>query len=353
MGIFQSKPKENSEINSDNKQNKPILSYPEPNSYYIRRERAPLILFLRYIGTNYHGLQYQLNARTIDSDLFIALEKSGFTPPHTNKCRGRINWSEASRTDSGVHACAQLVEFTARNVEGMKCSEIVDIINKNLPSDSTVEIMTAVSPNNQFPIQKFATARKYRFLLPTHTFRLQTEEHFKYLREDICPCFVGLQNFHNYTSDKPAEHASAKRRITDFTFSDPFDIDGEEFVLFYIRGESFMLNQIRKMIAMVCSASHGQVTAEEVKRSLTVEKWSIQIIPGDGLMLDQIEYESYMKTTPKLTSNTDYEFSAWRPNIEEWKKKVLFRHIAKIVREQDMYRNWLQNRLLKHGVKCG
>ena len=353
MGIFQSKPDEKVKEKAGKGQPKAVVSYPEPNTYYIRRERAPLILFLRYIGTNYHGLQYQLNARTIDSDLFIALEKSGFTPPHTNKCRGKINWSEASRTDSGVHACAQLVEFTARNVEGLKCNEIVDIINHNLPLDSAVEVMTAVSPNNQFPIQKFATARKYRFLLPTHTFRSSDEQHLRYLREEICPCFVGFHNYHNYTSDKPAGHASAKRRITDFTFSDPFDVDGEEFVLFYIRGESFMLNQIRKMIAMVCSASHGQVTAEEIKRSLSMEKWSIQIIPGDGLMLDQIEYESYMKQNPKLTLNTDYEFSAWRPNIEEWKRNVLFRHIAKIVREKDMFRNWLQNRLLKHGTTFG
>ena len=353
MGICQSEAIETNEASHSQAIEKPKLTLPQLNTYYIKRERAPLILFFRYIGTNYHGLQYQQNARTIDADLFIALEKSGFTPENTHKCRGKINWSEASRTDAGVHACAQLAEFTARNVEGLKCSEIADIINRNLPEDTSIEIMSVLCPNQQFPIQKFATARKYRFLLPIHTFKEQTPEHLSYLRDQICPCFIGLKNFHNYTSDKPAGHASAMRRITDFTFSEPFDVDGEQFVLFYIRGESFMLNQIRKMIGTVVAASYGQVGVDEINRTLSLEKWSLQIIPGDGLMLDQIEYESEMKKHPNPSLNADYEFTAWRPNIEEWKEKVLFRHIAKLVKEKDIYRNWLQTRLIKHGVHFG
>ena len=350
MGLFHSTPQDSYEIKIEQNTPKNKNTKPQLNTYFIRRERAPIILFFRYIGTNYHGLQYQVNSRTVDADLFVALEKAGFTPKNTHKCRGKINWSEASRTDSGVHACAQLAEFTARGVENYKCSEIVEMIQENLPEDSAIEIMSAVCPNKEFPIQKFATARRYRYLLPTHTFKYQTKEHYQYLRDTICPCFLGLQNYHNYTSEKPADHPSAKRRIYDFTFSDPFLVNGEEFVLFYIRGESFMLNQIRKMLSVVVAASYGQVGVDEIKRTMSLEKWDIQIIPGDGLMLDQIEYQSYMKDLVKVNSNNDYEFHAWRPNIEEWKNTVLFPHIANIVAEKDIFRQWVETRLKKHPI---
>ena len=67
-------------------------------------------------------------------------------------------------------------------------------------------------------------------------------------------------------------------------------------------------------------------------------------------MLDQIEYEDYMKNAQNLTLNNDYEFRAWRPNIEAWKQNVLFKHIAKLVAEKDIYRNWVENKLKKHPV---
>ena len=108
MGISQS---------SNRNVTKPVaIAQPTPNDYVITKKRANVILFMRYIGTGYHGLQYQNNNHTIDGVLFESLEKCGYTQ-NTGKNRGKYSWMDASRTDSGVHACAQLVAFIADNVE--------------------------------------------------------------------------------------------------------------------------------------------------------------------------------------------------------------------------------------------
>ncbi|EAY11772.1 tRNA pseudouridine synthase family protein [Trichomonas vaginalis G3] len=324
---------------------------PESNRYLITKKPACVVIYFRYIGTGYHGLQYNEKVRTIDSDLFEGLEKSGILPEGSYKRRGKIAWNEASRTDAGVHACGQLICFKSYEICDMECSQIPELINKNLPSDSTIKIMSCLCTNSPFPVKDFATHRKYNYLLPLHVFSSTDPDHLDYLRQKICPLFIGQHNFHNYTNGTPKTYKGAQRFITDFTFGDVFTINGEEYVLFYIRGISFMLNQIRKMISMVTAASFNQVTPEEVSRSLTEETCRIQLLPGDGLFLDQIEYEEYMSKLKHPNPNNDIEFRAWRPVIEEWKQKVLFPHIAQTIKKTDVFRSWQKNCLLQFPVQ--
>ena len=102
---------------------------------------------------------------------------------------------------------------------------------------------------------------------------------------------------------------------------------------------------------MVTAASFNQVTPEEVSRSLTEETCRIQLLPGDGLFLDQIEYEEYMSKLKHPNPNNDIEFRAWRPVIEEWKQKVLFPHIAQTIKKTDVFRSWQKNCLLQFPVQ--
>lgn len=338
-------------FSSFNKEVQLTTPLPEPNRYIVPKKPASIVIFLRYIGTGYHGLQYNERVRTIDSDLFEALISSGLAPEDAAKHRGKLGWIEASRTDAGVHACGQLICFRSHAVYDMQCSDIATLINKHLPKDSTITIMSAMCTNSPFPVKDFATHRKYNYLLPVHTLSSSDPDHLNYLRNTICPLFIGQHNYHNYTNGTPKTYKGAQRFITDFTFGDIFTIDGEKYVLFYIRGVSFMLNQIRKMISMVVSASYKQVTPEEISRSLTEETCRIQLLPGDGLFLDQIEYSDYMSKLKHPNPNNDIEFHAWRPVIEEWKAKVLLPHIARTIKRTGVFRTWIKNCLLQYPVK--
>lgn len=73
--------------------------------------------------------------------------------------------------------------------------------------------------------------------------------------------FEGTKKYHNYTKDMDPEKEAAKRYMLELKASDYMyvntktlevtehsDKDALEFVHFYLRGQSFLYNQIRKMI---------------------------------------------------------------------------------------------------------
>lgn len=342
MGIFFSRADDDYKIEQD---------IPPCSRNRIKKGGAHIVILFQYIGTNYHGLQFQNNSHTVDADLFYSLEKSKLLPPNISKNRGKVRWNEASRTDTGVHACAQVTSFVTNIAEGVLVADIPQIINANLPSGSSIRVLSAIATSTLFPARQFADYRRYNYLLPIHAFSSQTNEHLSYIRNNICSLFCGRKNFHNFTKGVKGTSREAEREIIDFTFGDPFDVDGIDFVLFVIKGNSFMLNQIRKMLGLVLAASHNQVNEEIIRRTMKYnEDWGIRKIPGDGLMLDMIGYESFKKKQKFQSPANDVEFITIRPFIEEWKVKVLFRHISKLEREKKIFRKWIDDDLIKHPV---
>ena len=57
---------------------------------------------------------------------------------------------------------------------------------------------------------------------------------------------------------------SSQRFITHFEIGEPFEKDGMEFAVIKIKGQSFMLHQIRKMIGMTIAVVRGQAPIETI-----------------------------------------------------------------------------------------
>ena len=57
---------------------------------------------------------------------------------------------------------------------------------------------------------------------------------------------------------------SSQRFITHFEIGEPFEKEGMEFAVIKIKGQSFMLHQIRKMIGMTIAVVRGQCPMETI-----------------------------------------------------------------------------------------
>jgi tRNA U38,U39,U40 pseudouridine synthase TruA len=77
------------------------------------------------------------------------------------------------------------------------------------------------------------------------------------------------------------------RVILDFSFADPIILAGRQCVPWAISGGSFMRNQIRKMLALVFSWSHEQLTVGQINKTFSNEWWELGKVPADGLFFDQ------------------------------------------------------------------
>jgi tRNA pseudouridine38-40 synthase len=183
--------------------------------------------------------------------------------------------------------------------------------------------------------------------MPLSAFADPSADHIATLRAEVMPVFVGT---HNYTKGVAPHSASGWRTILDFKVGDPIVIEGHQFVMWTICGRSFMISQIRKMLYAVLCCSHGQLTIGQLMATFSQERWALSKVPGDGLFLDQVVFES---TRAKLgiakdNRNTDMSFTAFRPDVENWKERVLLPHIARMMSQDAIFENWREKIMIPY-----
>jgi tRNA pseudouridine(38-40) synthase len=115
-------------------------------------------------------------------------------------------------------------------------------------------------------------------------------------------CFEGTNVFHNFTSGKASSDATAQRFVLSFDCGDPFlapggQGEGEgdiEWVLLSVLGQSFLLNQIRKMVCLAVEVARGAATNATIKAALSPKhkvtltatvltiRWFVHCFSSDG-----------------------------------------------------------------------
>lgn len=141
------------------------------------------------------------------------------------------------------------------------------------------------------------------YLLPTYAFcpieeittekyRI-TDETLK-LVNDTLKLYVGTHNYHNFTSGKKYIDPSAKRYILSMQCGTPFIRNDIEFAVITVRGQSFMLHQIRKMIALAIAVIRGEANKDCFELCWSPDKIDIPMAPALGLMLDRVNIDLFM-----------------------------------------------------------
>jgi tRNA pseudouridine38-40 synthase len=95
----------------------------------------------------------------------------------------------------------------------------------------------------------------------------------EHLREAL-KCYVGTKMYHNFTTGKHPTDANARRYIISFTCGEPFveETSGAEWVLISVVGQSFLLNQIRKMIGLAAEVATGHAPFSMMNDALSKQK---------------------------------------------------------------------------------
>jgi tRNA pseudouridine38-40 synthase len=112
-----------------------------------------IALGVEYDGTDFHGWQYQGDVRTVQECLEAALSKVA-DHPVTVHCAGR--------TDTGVHATAQVVHFETRAIRSPRSWMLGT--NVNLPADACVNWVREVREDFHARFSAFGRHYEYRIL---------------------------------------------------------------------------------------------------------------------------------------------------------------------------------------------
>ncbi|AWP15094.1 putative tRNA pseudouridine synthase A mitochondrial [Scophthalmus maximus] len=264
--------------------------------------KKKVALLLTYSGKGYYGMQRNPGTsefKTIEGDLVSALVKSGCIPENHGDEMKKMSFQRCARTDKGVSAAGQVVSLKLRLID-----DIIEKINEHLPPQ--IKVLGLKRVTQGFNSKNNCDARTYSYMLPTvafspkdkdtgniSAFRLEPETLQRV--NSLLALYKGTHNFHNFTSQKAPNDPSARRYITEMTCGEAFIRSDSEFVVITVRGQSFMLHQIRKMIGLVVAVIKGYVKEEVIERSWGQEKVDVPKAPGLGLVLERVHFDRYNK----------------------------------------------------------
>jgi tRNA pseudouridine38-40 synthase len=237
-------------------------------------------LLLEYDGTNYFGFQKQKEKPTIQGEL----EQSLFT-----WLREEVKVCGASRTDAGVHALGQVVNFKTEKKPSP--SEILKRTNAILPSD--IALIEVEEVDSSFHARKSARSRLYDYYVlirkaPSPFFsRFSLHFPFPFSLErmrEAAKLFQGKRDFSALTTAQ--EVRNPEREIHHVSVEEKGD-----FLVFSFHGSSFLHNMIRNMVSFLLKVGRGEISKEELVEILeSKERGKIEPVPAKGLFLVKVFY---------------------------------------------------------------
>jgi len=310
---------------------------------YKWKKSKKMAAMISFSGKDYLGMQRNVGFKTIEGELLDAFSKSGFIDPEWVDNPQKAFFQRASRTDKGVSALKMIVSLKLTDEEGL-----VDKVNACLPSDIRLQAVVRVTKN--FNCKSAADARTYIYLLPTFAFSPATEivseswrcepDTVKHVNS-VFSNFIGSHYFHNYTSGKLPLEPSSRRHIYEFESSEPFMREGMEWCLIKVKGQSFMLHQIRKMIGMGIAIIRGHTDVSKLEETWGMERIDIPRAPGLGLILEEIHYDRY---NVRYGSDGIHDPLSWEkvePEVESFKQDFVFSDIVQTEKDAKSMFEWM------------
>ncbi len=249
-------------------------------------------LTISYDGTNYSGWQRQkgsLEKGTIQGTIEEVLERL---------LQERVKLIGSGRTDSGVHATAQVANF--RTKSNLSLREIGRGLNGLLPRD--IRIKNIISAPEEFNSRYAVCSKTYQYII--------SHQDSPFLQHYTCFCSSQL--------DLPAMRKAAKALLGKHNFSS-FQAAGSKIkdpvrsikklsirkkktvfsglTLIEIEADGFLYKMARNVIGTLLEVGKGEKVPQDIKKILYKKnrKFAGPTAPAKGLYLKKVKYRRLQK----------------------------------------------------------
>jgi tRNA pseudouridine38-40 synthase len=252
-------------------------------------------LTIAYDGTDFCGWQAQPGQCTVQGVLTDVLERL---------TQRRLTTYAAGRTDAGVHAAGQVVNFKTQSP--LTVDEFQRASNALLPPTIRVNAADEVGPD--FHSRWDALAKTYRYRI----FRGPVVPPFlwKYVLHHPCELnfdamaeaaryFVGEHDFTSWAASTGSEEDDRERTVIRTIYrsellraqSSAFCNTAEEWV-YVVRGKSFLRHMVRKMMGTLVEVGREKLVAADLPELIAARDRSKSgaTMPPHGLCLENVEY---------------------------------------------------------------
>ncbi len=242
-------------------------------------------LTISYDGTNYHGFQEQRGTGLVTIQEVL------------EHCLGRLAGRRvqvigAGRTDAGVHALGQVVNFDAEGWP-IPVERIPLAVNGLLPAD--IVVTEALEVGEDFHARKSAKTKTYRYTIwndrVSSPFNRLYSSFLPVLLDDeamsaACLYLKGTNDFISFQA------AGATVKTTVRTLYRAEVMREGSLVYFIYRGDGFLYNMVRIMTGTLLQVGMGKVGPESIKLVIESRRRALAgpTMPPRGLCLECVEY---------------------------------------------------------------
>ncbi|MGA8223583.1 MAG: tRNA pseudouridine(38-40) synthase TruA [Candidatus Acidiferrales bacterium] len=255
---------------------------------------------IAYDGADFHGWQLQPGLATIQGALHAALGEI---------TQEKILVHGASRTDTGVHALAQVAHFKTQS--SLDAADLQRGANALLPP--AIRIIEAEEVGPDFHARWLAQGKTYRYriwrgqVLPPFDYRRAL--HYSGPLDEgamiaAARLFEGEHDFTTFAASSGSEDDDRERDMVRVIYSSEIVRGPErEEIAYVVRGRSFLRYMVRKIVGTLLEVGKGRLAPADIPELFEARERSRSgpTVPAEGLYLVSLEYPD---PTDSLASST-------------------------------------------------
>lgn len=255
---------------------------PAEHSQIVQRRVA---LTIEYDGSMYMGFQYQPNHPTIQGELEEAIFKL---------TKERVRIRGASRTDSGVHALGQVIDF--RTNASYSSKTFCQALNHYLPAD--IKVQTGYIVPDSFHSRKDASKRLYQYRILNQDYPPAIDRNTHHWVKGVideqkmksaAKHIIGTHDFANVTKSVKSYFSTVRKVFK-------WDVRRENnTIIIDSEANGFLRQQIRRLNAILLEIGKGNWPEETIRDTLesknAANQWAN--LPPTGLCLVKVSYPNY------------------------------------------------------------
>jgi len=239
-------------------------------------------LTLSYDGTDFNGWQTQPGYRTVQEVLETSIASVTGVRPHCNA---------SGRTDAGVHARGQVVNFYTET--RLSSDVLLRAINAHLPAD--VAVREAAEESQAFDANKDARLKLYRYVITDSAVRNPFVYRFATASRHpldaaamarASRCLLGRHDFHSFETEWP-------NRMTSIRTVNHLSVNrAGEYIWIDVEADGFLYNMVRAIAGTLMNVGRGYWPEEKVAEILNAEdrREAGPTAPPQGLFLVRVTY---------------------------------------------------------------
>ena len=251
-----------------------------------------IVLIIAYEGTAYYGWQKTKEGPSIEASLQAVLRRI-FQEP--------VYLQAASRTDRGVHAEWQVVDFIAPR-PWRDLHRLVISLNELLPPD--IRCRHAIeAPTEAFHPTLDVVKKKYRYLISTGPVQLPLLRHTHWhvhfpldipLLYESAKLFIGTKDFRGLCNRRAdLKEEDTVRTVHSVQIQED---QSAQTLTVYIEADHFLYKMARNIVGTMVWIARGKIPLESIAIALRTRKRAIAGVtaPAHGLSLLSVSYPTQL-----------------------------------------------------------